>query len=237
MTAGTDPTAATPQTPQTPQRGWGGGGGETTTLVLVRHGVTVHTAEKRFSGGLTGANPPLSDAGREQARATAAWLAPALPADAVLVTSPVRRTVETAGVLAEVTGLGPAGTEDGFAETDFGGWEGMTFAEVRAADAAALDTWVASPDVAAGGTGESFGAVRDRVLAARDRVLASYAGRTVVVVSHVTPIKVLVADALGAPLSALYAMELSPASVTVVAHAGGRASVRGFDTGPHTPRL
>jgi ribonuclease H / adenosylcobalamin/alpha-ribazole phosphatase len=220
-----------------PARGWGGGTGPTTTLVLVRHGVTAHTAAKRFSGGLTGTNPPLSEDGVAQARATAEWLAPALPADAVLVTSPVRRTVETAGVLAEVTGLGPAVEEAGVAETDFGGWEGLTFAEVREADAAALDSWVASPEIPAGGTGESFAAVRERVLAARDRLLASYDGRTVVVVSHVTPIKVLVAEALGAPLASLYAMELSPASVTVVAHTGARASMRAFDAGPHGLRL
>ncbi|MCH1868480.1 histidine phosphatase family protein [Nocardioides sp. CFH 31398] len=231
----TDPTA-TP-TPQAPSRGWGGGGGPTTTLVLVRHGVTVHTAAKRFSGGLGGANPPLSEDGVAQARATAEWLAPELPADAVLVTSPVRRTVETAGLLAAVTGLGPAVEEPGVAETDFGSWEGLTFGEVREADAAALDSWVASPDVPAGGTGESFAAVRERVLAARDRLLASYAGRTVVVVSHVTPIKVLVADALGAPLGSLYAMELSPASVTVLAHGGDWASMRAFDAGPHGLRL
>ena len=44
------------------------------------------------------------------------------------------------------------------------------------------------------------------------------AGETVAVVSHVTPIKILVADALGAPLDAVYRMELSPASVTVLAY-------------------
>ena len=55
-------------------------------------------------------------------------------------------------------------------------------------------------------------------------------------VSHVTPIKTLVADALGAPLDALYRMELSPASVTVIGYhpetPGGRpalASLRLFN--------
>ncbi len=56
------------------------------------------------------------------------------------------------------------------------------------------------------------------MLAGRDRLLAAYAGQTVVAVSHVTPIKTLVADALGAPLDALYRMELSPASVTVISY-------------------
>ena len=44
--------------------------------VLVRHGVTPHTVEKRFSGGLASSNPGLSDEGRDQVRATAEWLSP-----------------------------------------------------------------------------------------------------------------------------------------------------------------
>ena len=49
-------------------------------------------------------------------------------------------------------------------------------------------------------------------------LLASYAGQTVVVVSHVTPIKTLVAEALGAPLDSVFRMELAPASVSVVSY-------------------
>ncbi len=56
----------------------------------------------------------------------------------------------------------------------------------------------------------------------RDRIVAAYTGKTVLVVSHVTPIKTLVADALGAPLEALFRMELSPASVTVISYFQGR---------------
>ena len=56
------------------------------------------------------------------------------------------------------------------------------------------------------------------MLEGRDRILADFARQTVVVVSHVTPIKTLVADALGAPLDAVYRMELAPASVTVISY-------------------
>ena len=57
-------------------RGWSGGGTTPTTFVLVRHGVTDHTIDKRFSGGLASSNPGLNDEGRAQVRATAEWLAP-----------------------------------------------------------------------------------------------------------------------------------------------------------------
>ncbi|KAJ1684152.1 hypothetical protein LUZ63_020445 [Rhynchospora breviuscula] len=126
-----------------------------TRLVLVRHGVTAHTAAKRFSGGLSGTNPPLTDEGRAQVAAAARVVEALLdgPAD-VLVTSPVRRTVESAAVLGERLGL-PVTEEPGLAETDFGGWEGLTFAEVREQHPDQLDAWLGSLDEPAGGTGES----------------------------------------------------------------------------------
>lgn len=209
-----------------------------TTLVIVRHGVTAHTAEKRFSGGLASANPPLVEEGRAQVRATAAWLGPIAGEVAAVVTSPVRRTRESAEILAATLDV-PLVEEPGFAEMEFGDWDGLTFGEVRARHGADLDAWLGSLDARAGGPrGESFRGVEERVLAGLRRVLDTYRGRTVVVVSHVTPIKTLVAHALEAPLTALFRMELAPASVTVISHyAGGRdggttASLRLFNARP-----
>jgi broad specificity phosphatase PhoE len=130
------------------------------------------------------------------------------------VTSPVRRTRESAELLAAVLGK-PLEEEPGFAEMEFGRWDGQTFPEVAAADPDLFRRWIGATDVAPPG-GESFADVEARVLAALDRVLAAHARRTVVVVSHVTPIKTMVAHAIGAPLPALFRMELAPASVSVL---------------------
>ncbi len=196
-----------------PQRGWSPKG-TPTTLILVRHGVTAHTSEKRFSGGLSSSNPGLTDEGRDQVRATAEWLKPIATDVDVVVSSPVRRTLESAEILGEVLGH-PVEVEDGFAEMEFGTWDGLTFAEVAERYKDEMDVWLGSLDHAPGG-GESFRAVEKRVLAARDRVIAEHTGKTIVVVSHVTPIKTLVAHALDAPLLSVYRMELAPASVTVL---------------------
>ena len=72
--------------------------------MLVRHGVTPHTAAKKFSGGLKSANPGLSDEGRAQVRATAEWLAPIAEGIDAVVASPVRRTLESAEIIAERLG-------------------------------------------------------------------------------------------------------------------------------------
>ncbi|CUR54593.1 conserved hypothetical protein [metagenome] len=222
--------------PVSAARGWAHEQAPPTTLILVRHGVTAHTVEKRFSGGLASANPGLSDEGRAQVRATAEWLTRLPESVDAVIASPVRRTLESAEIVAEFLGL-PVLTEPGFAEMEFGSWDGMTFAEVALAHQSDLDAWLGSLEVAPGG-GESFRTVETRVAAGLERLLTSYAGRTVVVVSHVTPIKTLVAHALKAPLESVFRMELSPASVTVLAYyapvAGDeqRSSMRLFNARP-----
>jgi probable phosphoglycerate mutase len=222
-----EPAGATPPvvervettSPKSPTRGWHPPGGPPTTLILVRHGVTDHTTRKTFSGGLSGSNPPLNAEGRAQVRATAAWLGPMRDEIDAIVSSPVRRTHESAEILGEILGHEVA-VEEGIAEMEFGTWDGLTFAEVQRQFPDELSGWLGNLEQAPGG-GESFRSVADRVLAGRDRIVSAYAGRSVLVVSHVTTIKTLVADALGAPLEALFRMELSPASVTVVSYFEG----------------
>ena len=217
-------------------RGWSPPGGPVTTLVLVRHGATVHTAAKRFSGGLASSNPGLSDEGRAQVREVADWLAPLGGAIEAVVASPVRRTVESAQILAARLEL-PLVEEPGFAEMEFGSWDGMTFAEVHERQPDEIEKWLGSLDVAPGGDGETFHEVETRVLAGLARVLERYAGKTVAVVSHVTPIKTLVAHAVDAPLTSLFRMELSTASVSVVSFVetedeGVRGSLRLYNAQP-----
>jgi probable phosphoglycerate mutase len=82
--------------------------------------------------------------------------------------------------------------------------------------------------------GESVNQVARRVRRSRDRLLAAYPGRTVVVVSHVTPIKLLLCAALGAPSSALFRMHLDTASLSVLDwFADGQAVVRTLNDTHH----
>ncbi|WP_274915945.1 bifunctional RNase H/acid phosphatase [Streptomyces sp. WZ-12] len=218
--------------PAAPPAGWAAPDlGVPATLVLLRHGETALTPQKRFSGS-GGTDPELSAAGRRQAEATAAALAARGTVQAV-VSSPLRRCRETAGTIADRLGL-DVRVEEGLRETDFGAWEGLTFAEVRERYREDLDAWLGSTKAAPTGGGESFAAVARRVVVARDRLLARYAGKTVLVVTHVTPIKTLVRLALGAPPDSLFRMELSAASLSAVAYyADGNASVRLFNETSH----
>ncbi|MGW2293587.1 bifunctional RNase H/acid phosphatase [Streptomyces violaceorubidus] len=212
--------------------GWGPPDmGAPATFVLLRHGETPLTPQKRFSGS-GGSDPSLSAIGREQAEKVAESLARRGTIEAV-VASPLARTRETAGIVAARLGL-EVTVEEGLRETDFGAWEGLTFGEVRDRYPADLDAWLASPDAEPTGGGESFAATGTRIAATRDRLVAAYAGRTVLLVSHVTPIKTFLRLALGAPPESLFRMELSAASLSAVAYyADGGASVRLFNETSH----
>ncbi|MEU5244080.1 bifunctional RNase H/acid phosphatase [Streptomyces asoensis] len=210
----------------TPSVGWGAAPdlGAPATFVLLRHGETPLTPQKRFSGS-GGTDPSLSDVGREQAERVAAAFARRGTIQHILA-SPLARTRETAGAVAARLGL-EVTVEDGLIETDFGAWEGLTFGEVRERHPEDLNAWLADPEAEPTGGGESFAATATRIAATRDRLVARYAGRTVLLVTHVTPIKTFVRLALGAPPESLFRMELSAASVSAVAYyADGNASVR-----------
>ncbi|WP_055620696.1 bifunctional RNase H/acid phosphatase [Streptomyces sp. JHA19] len=223
---GTRTTAAAPSS------GWAPADmGAPATFVLLRHGETPLTPQKRFSGS-GGSDPALSAAGREQAERVGAALARRGTVQAI-VSSPLARTRETAGIVAARLGLDVT-TEEGLRETDFGAWEGLTFGEVRERYPDDLTAWLADPEARPTGGGESFAATAERVAAARDKLIAAYAGRTVLLVTHVTPIKTLVRLALGAPPESLFRMELSAASLSAIAYyADGNASVRLFNDTSH----
>jgi ribonuclease H / adenosylcobalamin/alpha-ribazole phosphatase len=192
----------------------------TTVTHLLRHGQTEHTPERRFSGRN---DLPLSRTGRAEAEA-AAQRAKDLGVEVVLA-SPLRRTRETAEIVAGALGL-PVTLDDDLVELDFGDLEGLTFEEARSRHPLAARRFLDDVTVAAP-RGESIADVSARVARVRRRVLAEHAGRTVLVVSHVTPIKLLLAAGLGAGDEVVHRVFLEAASLSSVAWSSdGRTSVR-----------
>lgn len=204
---------------------WAPPSGMRTRLVLVRHAATAHSLDQRFSGRN---DLPLDESGRAQAEALAARDFGAVGA---VVSSPIRRSRETADMIAGRLGL-DVRLQDDLAETDFGAFEGLTVAEAGERYPDLLRAWRASPDAAPPG-GESFNTVARRVERARDALLAEFPDATVVVVTHVTPIKLLVRSALAAPMDSVYRMHLDTASVSRIDYAGGVASLRSFNETSH----
>ncbi|WP_431911040.1 bifunctional RNase H/acid phosphatase [Nonomuraea jabiensis] len=203
-----------------------------TSLLLLRHGETALSVERRFSGR---GDAELTPNGLAQAAAAAERLSREPYRLDVVVSSPLKRARQTAEAVAGRTGLDVEVDED-LRELDFGDWEGHTFTEVQRRWPAELSAWLADPETAPPG-GESFATVARRVQAAGERLVERYEGKTVLAVSHVTPIKMLLRLALLAPLESLYRMHLDVACLSLIEYyADGPAVVKSFNDTSHLRR-
>jgi len=189
--------------------GWTGARGAPTRMLLLRHGQTELSVERRYSGR---GNPALTDLGRRQAELAAQYLAGRGGIDAV-ISSPLQRAYDTAAAAAKALGLDVTVDED-LIETDFGAWEGLTFAEAAARDPELHRRWLRDTSVEPP-EGESFDAVAQRVRRARNRIIAEHGAATVLVVTHVTPIKTMLRLALDAGANLLYRLHLDLASLSI----------------------
>jgi probable phosphoglycerate mutase len=150
------------------------------TIYFIRHGETDWNAEARLQGQR---DVPLNDRGRVQAEAAAAQLAALVPDPVALhyVASPLGRTRETMERLRAALGLDAAAyqVDDRLKELTFGGWEGLTWKEVRARDprgaaARERDKWGFVPP-----GGESYADLLQRIAPVFDAMVSD-----TVVVSH-----------------------------------------------------
>lgn len=201
-------------------------------MFLLRHGQSPLSVDRRYSGR---GDAQLTELGRRQAAAAAKRFAAMDPArlhpggnpgePVPVVSSPLRRASDTAQAVVDAVG-GRLEQHEGLIETDFGQWEGLTFAEAAAREPRLHRRWLTDPSVAPPG-GESFDTVHARVSSTLDDLLRRYGGRAVVVVSHVTPIKTLLRLGLDAGPQLLFRLHLDLASLSVVEfYPDGNASVR-----------
>ena len=183
-----------------------------TRFVLVRHGETKANREYRYIGANDDA---LTDHGQAQAVQLAGALS-VLPVAAVY-SSPRQRAYQTALPIASRHGLTVQVLDD-LREADFGTWEGLSRSEVVARstqDAEQLLAWERDTVLAPPG-GESLEAMHLRVSAVVEKLVQAHPDQTVVLVSHVGPIKAILCAALGAPISAAFRIFLDPATISVV---------------------
>jgi broad specificity phosphatase PhoE len=162
-----------------------------TRILLIRHGATVLSAEDRFAGST---DVDLSDEGRRQARCLAERLAEQ-PLTAVY-TSPLRRTVETASIVATACRSAPI-SDAGLREIDHGRWEGLTREEVERRFPEEYGAWEEDPYTFAPEGGEPGLAVMARALPVLRAIVLRHPGQTVAVVSHKATIRLVLSSLLG----------------------------------------
>ena len=200
-----------------------------TTVVLIRHGRTHLTESKRISGR-GGENPKLSDLGRNDARRAAEAVKQIgtsgpwsfLPPVSAIVASPIQRTVDTANIIANELNLSVS-TNENIAEISFGDWDGHTNDEVKNKWPNEFSAWQGSWDQAPP-NGESLAEFDERVMAGLFDIVSQNAGKTVAVVSHVMPIRGMARRALDGGISAYWAPQISPCSITILRFWGTQAA-------------
>ena len=183
-------------------------------LILIRHGDLGESCRGRY---ISRTDVPLSTEGRRQAAALAGELVPLNGAR--ILCSPLLRCRETAGIA-----LGAGATldlDDDLREIDFGRWEGMSFAEVAAADPAAVDRWAALDEDFAFPGGEGIGVFRERIGAAAGRIADDPAG-TVVAITHGGAIRLFICRFLGLDYRQYLLFDVRPASISEIRIEDGR---------------
>ena len=187
----------------------------TTTILLVRHGVTGSTG-KVLPGRAAGLH--LSEEGQRQASVVAERIGALSARPTALYVSPLERTRETAAPIAATLGL-KAVVHKGLLECDFGDWTGESLATL-----AKLPAWKTvqnAPSTFRFPNGESFNEMQQRIWAALEDITRKHPGELVVAVSHADPIKAAVTFAQGVPLDLFQRTVISTCSVSALQLGGG----------------
>ncbi|MGI8662822.1 MAG: histidine phosphatase family protein [Acidimicrobiales bacterium] len=195
------------------------------TLIVVRHGRTAANASGRLLGRI---DPPLDETGRAQAAALASSLARSNPG-AVVISSPLARTRETADAIAVALGA-TASIDARWIELDYGELDGMPLADIPSEVWA---SWRADSGFAPPG-GESLLALGERVRAACDEAAGVARAGDVVVVTHVSPVKAALLWALGVEDSVGWRAYVAPGSITRIDCRASGPVLLAFNTTPST---
>lgn len=162
-----------------------------TRLILVRHGRTEWNRVERFRGR---SDIALDEVGISQAEATAERLS-SFPVTAIY-TSPLRRALTTASILAARFGLEPR-LLPGVIDIDYGSWQGLSPEEVAVKDPLLFSMWLETPHLVKFPNGESLSEVRERAASAVNGLLTTHIDKTVIIVSHKVVCQILILELLG----------------------------------------
>ena len=169
-------------------------------LLLVRHAQTAWNAQRRYQGH---SDLPLNETGLAQARALAARLQ-SLKID-LLISSDLQRALQTARILADGRDLALQ-TDPRLRELNFGLLEGHTFDEGLALWPEMIRNWVEDNNQPPEG-GERMADLTGRVLQFYEQTLRTCDGKTVLLVAHGGPLRVLLQHALGTPARVWFNLE------------------------------
>ncbi|GAB4111115.1 MAG: histidine phosphatase family protein [Roseiflexaceae bacterium] len=180
-------------------------------LIIVRHGESEWNRIGRYQGQ---ADAPLSELGISQAEALGRRLE--RETFHAIYSSPLQRAARTAAAIARFHPEVPFHHEPALMEIHHGDWQGLYIDDILARYADGLREWRQHPTRSQFPNGESFSNILKRVLDFKERLLAEYADRTVLVSTHDVVVKIFVADALGMNMDRINRIWVTNASISVI---------------------
>ncbi|HPI98923.1 MAG TPA: histidine phosphatase family protein [Synergistales bacterium] len=179
-------------------------------IILVRHGECRGNLENRFRGRM---DYPLNETGRKQADELAQALAKFRPAR--VYSSPLKRAMETAFPLCEELHTGIE-TREGFNNIALGDWEGKLKSEIAEKYPHEWKVWLSNPEKLELEGAETFRDVQDRSFEALRELAHAHPDDTIVVVSHRTTLKPLIARCLGLPEPYFWKFHVDTGSYSII---------------------
>jgi broad specificity phosphatase PhoE len=214
-----------------------------TTLYLIRHGAVEGSGVKRYNGSI---DVPLSQDGASQVEAASAFVSSHLaghaaskrlsylrdihtdadkpglkaaedhhPRLSAIYCSDLSRSLRSAQIVGAAHGLTPA-VRPGLRERSFGIWEGLTFPEIKDRYPEEFRRWAGNPLKYCPPGGENTLEVRDRVIAAIERIKGAHEGQSVAVVAHGGVNRIVLCHVLGVPLEHIFRIEQDFAAVNII---------------------
>lgn len=182
-----------------------------TTLYLIRHGETPLTPFKKFSGS-GGSDPELNEEGHRQAALVAKEIEKLQPD--LLISSPMKRTRQTAEHITKLTGLDPI-IDETWIEGSFGLWDGLTIFEVAEKFPVEYSHWLSTASYSPPG-GESYEECMARARLGMESAVADYPGKRIAVITHNGIIKTSMAVAMSTHAESIFNVDIAPCSITTV---------------------
>lgn len=199
-------------------------------LMLMRHGETESNRDRRFAGW---SDEHLTEEAREEVVRLATSLG---LRGGRLYTSPVRRAVETAEIMAAELSL-PVHTVHDLREIELGEWTGLTEREVAERWPSAYREWLERPDEVEIAGRERLEDVRERAVEAIDQIgkaELSEDGAPAVIITHLALIRVLWLTANGRPLAEYHSVTAGHDEVYTLLWEG-RGKLTPVGSGPQRP--
>lgn len=182
-----------------------------TQVLLIRHGVNDWMSAGRLAGWTPGVH--LNEEGRRQAEALGARLAPMELAS--VYSSPLERAVETAQAIVDHhPGLKITIARD-LGEVHYGEWNGKRLRRLRRTRLWGIVQQ--TPSIARFPGGECIRETQTRAVGAVERIVTTYPGGIVGLVSHGDVIRAIIAYYAGMHLDSYHRLAIDPASLSIIA--------------------